>query len=158
MTNDAPQSVYDELAEIMERMGKFQKKLRNVRAELESLKPIQRITEKVREAAMKHFATTTSFVQGAISLSEPWFSQGYTFENFVRLTDWSGLSEEDREWIMGKQFENRIYENYKMFENKRVDERRCELNESRRKLEREIEILGETEDNLRLTFGIDLRT
>ena len=59
---------------------------------------------------------------------------------------------------MGKQFENRIYENYKMFENKRVDERRYELNESRRKLEREIEILGETEDNLRLTFGMELCT
>lgn len=157
MTNDAPQSVYDELAEIMERMGKFQKKLRNVRAELESLKPIQRITEKVREAAMKHFATTT-FVQGAISLSEPWFSQGYTFENFVRLTDWSGLSEQDRKEVTSKKSEKRIYENYKMFENKRVDERTHELNESRRKLEREIEILGETEDNLRLTFGIDLRT
>ena len=29
MTINVPQSVYDELAEIMERMGKFQKKLRN---------------------------------------------------------------------------------------------------------------------------------
>ena len=157
MTINVPQSVHDELAEIGERMGKFQGKLRNVRADLESLKPIQRITKKVREAAMKYFATTT-FVQGAIPLSEPWFSQGYTFENFVRLTDWSGLSEEDREWFMSKQFEKRIYENYKMFENKRVDERTRELNELRRKLEREIEILGETEDNLRLTFGMDLWT
>tara|TARA_R100000908_G_C3732234_1_gene131230 strand:+ start:519 stop:992 length:474 start_codon:yes stop_codon:yes gene_type:complete len=157
MTINVPQSVHDELAEIRERMGKFQEKLRNVRADLESLKPIQRITKKVREAAMKHFATTT-FVQGAIPLSEPWFSQGYTFENFVRLTDWSGLLEEDRKWFTSKQFEKRIYENYKMFENKRVDERRRELNESRRKLEREIEILGETEDNLRLTFGMELCT
>ena len=157
MTNDAPQSVYDELEEIAERMGKFQKKLRNVREKLDMMKPVLRVTKKVREAAMKHFATTT-FVQGAIPLSEPWFSQGYTFENFVRLTDWSGLLEEDREWFTSKQFEKKIYENYKMFENKRVDERRRELNESRRKLEREINVLGETEDNVRLTFGIDLRT
>ena len=157
MTINVPQSVHDELEEIGERMGKFQSELRNVRGELESLKPIQRITKKVREAAMKHFATTT-FVQGAIPLSEPWFSQGYTFENFVRLTDWSGLSEQDRKEVTSKKSEKRIYENYKMFENKRVDERRRELNESRRKLVREIEILGDTEDNLRLTFGMELCT
>ena len=155
MTDNVPQYVYDDLAKIRGCMSPSQEKLKNVKAELELLKPIQRITKKVKEAAMKHFATNT-FVQGAIPLSEPWFSQGYTFENFVRLTDWSGLLEEDRKEVTSKQYEKRIYEHYKMLENKRVDEIRRKLNELRKKLERQIEILGDIEDNLRLTFGIDL--
>jgi hypothetical protein len=151
MTNDAPQSVYDELAEIMERMGKIQKKLRNVRERLDRMKPIQRVTRKVREDAMKHFHTTTPWVDCI-------FSEGFSFEDYVRRIDWSRFSEQERKEITSKKFEKKIYEDYKMFKNKRVEERRRELNESRRKLEREIEILGETEDNVRLTFGMELCT
>ena len=149
MTDDVRQSVHDELAEIMERMGKIQEKLRNVRARLEMMKPVQRVTKKVREAAMKHFATNAPVFM-------PWVFQGYTFENYVRLTDWSGFSEQERKELTSKKFEKKIYEEYKMFENKRVDERTRELNELRMKLEREIDVLGETEDNLKLTFGIGL--
>ena len=151
MTNDAPQSVYDELEEIMERMGKIQKKLRNVRAKLDMMKPVLRVTRKVREDAMKHFHTTTPWVDCI-------FSEGFSFEDYVRRIDWSRFSEQERKEITSKKFEKKIYEDYKMFKNKRVDERTHELNELRRKLEREIEVLGETDDNLRLTFGIDLRT
>ena len=151
MTNDAPQSVYDELEEIAERMGKFQKKLRNVREKLDMMKPVLRVTKKVREAAMKHFHTTTPWVDCI-------FSEGFTFEDYVRRIDWSKFSEQERKEITSKKFEKKIYEDYKMFKNKCVDERTRELNELRRKLEKEIEILGETEDNLRLTFGMELCT
>ena len=151
MTNDAPQSVYDELAEIMERMGKFQKKLRNVRERLDRMKPIQRVTRKVREDAMKHFHTTTPWVDCI-------FSEGFSFEDYVRRIDWSRFSEQERKEITSKKFEKKIYEDYKMFKNKRIDAKTCELDELRMKLEREIEVLGETEDNLRLTFGMELCT
>ena len=147
MTINVPQSVYDELAEITRRMEKIREKLRNVREKLDMMKPVQNVTKKVREAAMKHFARTT-----------PWFKdifwEGFSFEDYVRLTDWSRFSEQERKEFTSEKFEKKIYEDYKMFENKRVDERTRELNELRMKFEREIDVLGETEDNLRLTFGI----
>ena len=152
MTINVPQSVHDDLAKIRERMGKFQEKLRNVRAKLDTMKPVQRVTKKVREAAMKHFARTT-----------PWFKdifwEGFSFEDYVRhIQKWSGFSEQERKELTSKKFEKMIYEEYKKFENERIEARTRELNESRRKLEKEIDILGETEDNLRLTFGMELWT
>ena len=147
MTVDVPQYVYDELEEITRRMRPIQEKLRNVREKLDMMKPVLRVTKKVREAAMKHFARTT-----------PWFKaifwEGFTFEDYVRHTDWSGFSEQERKEFTSKKFEKKIYEDYKMFENKRVDERMCKLNESRRKLEREIDVLGETAENWKLKFGL----
>ena len=146
MTINVPQSVHDDLAKIRERMRKFQEKLRNVREKLDTMKPVLRVTKKVREAAMKHFARTT-----------PWFKdiywEGFSFEDYVRLTDWSLFSEQERKELTSKKFEKMIYEEYKKFENERIEARTRELNESRRKLEKEIEFLGDTEDNLRLTFG-----
>ena len=151
MTINVPQSVHDDLAKIRERMRKFQEKLRNVREKLDTMKPVLRITKKVREAAMKHFARTT-----------PWFKdifwEGFSFEDYVRHTDWSLFSEEERKELTSKKFEKKIYEDYKKFENERIEARTRELNKSRRKLEGEIEFLGDTEDNLRLTFGMELWT
>ena len=142
MTINVPQSVHDELAEIRERMGKFQVKLKNVRERLDRMKPIQRVTRKVREDAMKHFHATTPWVDCI-------FSEGFSFEAYVRRIDWSRFSEQERKEITSKKFEKKIYEEYKKFENERIDARTRKLNESRRKLEREIEILEETEVNLR---------
>jgi hypothetical protein len=151
MTINVPQSVHDELAEIRERMGKFEKKMRNVMAELDMMKPVMRITKKVREAAMKHFSMTT-----------PWFKdifwEGFSFEDYVRLTDWSGFSEQECKELTSKKFEKKIYEDYKMFENERIDARMRKLNETGRKLERELEVLGATEENLMLSFGMELWT
>ena len=148
MTINVPQSVHDDLAKIRERMRKFQEKLRNVREKLDTMKPVLRITKKVREAAMKHFARTT-----------PWFKdifwEGFSFEDYVRHTDWSSFSEEERKELTSKKFEKKIYEDYKKFENERIEARTRELNKSRRKLEGEIEFLGDTEDNLMLTFGME---
>ena len=152
MTNDAPQSVYDELAEIMERMGKFQKKLRNVRAELESLKPIQRITEKVREAAMKHFTSHTPIFD--IDIFEEVDSGDATFENFVRLTNWAYLSRADRKELTSKKFEKKIYEEYKMFENHRIDVRRNEAMELKRNLDIEINDIRERQSYLRVHYNL----
>lgn len=146
MTINVPQSVHDELEEITRRMGPIQEKLRNVRENLDMMKPVQRVTKKFREAAMKHFARTT-----------PWFKaifwEGFSFEDYVRHIDWSEFSEQERKEFTSKKFEKKIYEDYKMFKNERIEARTRELNETRRKLEREIEILGDTEENLKLTFG-----
>jgi len=135
MTINVPQYVYDDL-EITRRMGKYHEKLRNVREKLDMMKPVQRVTKKVREAAMKRFARTT-----------PWFKaifwEGFTFEDYVRLTDWSRFSEQERKEFTSEKFEKKIYEDYKMFENERIDARTRKLNESRTKFEREIVMLLE---------------
>ena len=145
MTINVPQSVHDDLAKIRERMGKFQEKLRNVREKLDTMKPVLRVTKKVREAAMKHFARTT-----------PWFKdifwEGFSFEDYVRLTDWSLFSEQERKELTSKKFEKKIYEEYKMFENHRIDVRRNEAMELKRNLEIEINDMRERQSYLRVHY------
>ena len=150
--NDVPRTAHDELTEIMECLGKVQSELRVVRKSLDTLKPIQRITKKVREAAMKHFTSRMSILDIDIFKEFDW--EEATFENYVRLTNWEHTSPAEREELTSKKFEKKIYEDYKMFENRRIDARTRELNELRRKLESEIDELGAREDNLRLTFGL----
>lgn len=150
--NDVPQSAHDELTEIMECLRKVQSELRVVRKSLDTLKPIQRITKKVREAAMRHFTSRMSIIDIDIFKEFDW--EEATFENYVRLTNWENTSPAERKGLTSKKFEKKIYEDYKMFENRRIDARTRELNELRRKLESEIDELGAREDNLRLTFGL----
>ena len=120
--------------------------------ELDMMKPVMRVTKKVREAAMKHFTSRMSIIDIDIFKEFDW--EEATFENYVRLTNWENTSPAERKGLTSKKFEKKIYEDYKMFENQRIDARTRELNESRRKLESEIDELGEREDNLRLTFRL----
>jgi hypothetical protein len=53
-------------------------------------KPIQRMTKRVREEAMKHFAAFTPIFD--INVFEEVEAGEATFENYVRLTDFANLS------------------------------------------------------------------
>ena len=123
-----------------------------VKRTLTTLKPIQRITKKVRGAAMKHFTSHTPIFD--IDIFEEVDSGDATFENFVRLTNWAYLSSADRKELASKKFEKKIYDEYKMFENHRIDVRRNEAMELKRNLEIEIDDIRERQSYLRVHYNL----
>ena len=143
---------YDEWAQNEECLRRLLADLKVAKKSLTTLKPIQRMTKKVREAAMKHFTSHTPIFD--IDIFEEVESEDATFENFVRLTDWAYLSSADRKELTSKKFEKKIYEEYKMFENHRIDVRRNEVMELKRNLEIEISDVRERQSYLRVHYNL----
>ena len=79
-------------------------------------------------------------------------------EDSGRLKGWSGCSKQGCKELKRKKFEKKIYDDEKMFESERIDARMRKLKETGRKLERELGVLGATEENLMLSFGMELWT
>jgi hypothetical protein len=115
-------------------------------------KPIQRMTKKVREAAMRHFTAFTPIFD--INIFEETDSSEATFENYVRLTEWAYLSRVDRKELTSKKFEKKIYEDYKMLENHRIETRKSEAMELKRNLEIEIYDIRQRQDYLRVHYNL----
>jgi len=143
---------YDEWAQNEECLRRLLADMKVVNRSLTSLKTIQRITKKVRGAAMKHFTSHTPIFD--IDIFEEVDSGDATFENFVRLTNWEYLSRADRKELTSKKFEKKIYEEYKMFENHRIDVRRNEAMELKRNLEIEIDDIRERQSYLRVHYNL----
>ena len=143
---------YDEWAQNEECLRRLLADMKVVNRSLTTLKPIQRMTKKVREAAMKHFTSHTPIFD--IDIFEEVESEDATFENFVRLTNWAYLSSADRKELTSKKFEKKIYEEYKMFENHRIDVRRNEAMELKRNLEIEISDVRERQSYLRVHYNL----
>lgn len=143
---------YDEWAQNEECLRRLLADLKVAKKSLTTLKPIQRMTKKVREAAMKHFTSHTPIFD--IDIFEEVESEDATFENFVRLTNWAYLSSADRKELTSKKFEKKIYEEYKMFENHRIDVRRNEAMELKRNLEIEISDVRERQSYLRVHYNL----
>lgn len=143
---------YDEWAQNEECLRRLLADMKVVNRSLTTLKPIQRMTKKVREAAMKHFTSHTPIFD--IDIFEEVDSGDATFENFVRLTNWAYLSRADRKELTSKKFEKKIYEEYKMFENHRIDVRRNEAMELKRNLEIEIDDIRERQSYLRVHYNL----
>ncbi len=143
---------YDEWAQNEECLRRLLADMKVVNRSLTSLKTIQRITKKVREAAMKHFTSHTPIFD--IDIFEEVDSGDATFENFVRLTNWAYLSSADRKELTSKKFEKKIYDEYKMFENHRIDVRRNEAMELKRNLEIEIDDIRERQSYLRVHYNL----
>ena len=143
---------YDEWAQNEECLRRLLADMKVVNRSLTTLKPIQRMTKKVREAAMKHFTSHTPIFD--IDIFEEVDSGDATFENFVRLTNWAYLSRADRKELTSKKFEKKIYEEYKMFENHRIDVRRNEAMELKRNLEIEIDDIRERQSYLRVHYSL----
>jgi hypothetical protein len=101
---------------------------------------------------MKHFTSHTPIFD--IDIFEEVDSGDATFENFVRLTNWEYLSRADRKELTSKKFEKKIYEEYKMFENHRIDVRRNEAMELKRNLEIEIDDIRERQSYLRVHYNL----
>ena len=143
---------YDEWAQNEECLRRLLADMKVVNRSLTSLKPIQRMTKKVREAAMKHFTSHTPIFD--IDIFEEVDSGDATFENFVQLTNWEYLSRADRKELTSKKFEKKIYEEYKMFENHRIDVRRNEAIELKRNLDIEINDIRERQSYLRHHYNL----
>ena len=143
---------YDEWAQNEECLRRLLADMRIVKRTLTTLKPIQRITKKVRGAAMKHFTSHTPIFD--FDIFEEVDSGDATFENFVRLTNWAYLSSADRKELTSKKYEKKIYDEYKMFENHRIDVRRDEAMELKRNLEIEINDMRERQSYLRVHYNL----
>jgi hypothetical protein len=140
---------YDEWAQNEECLRRLLADLRIAKRTLTTLKPIQRMTKKVREAAMKRFASVTSLFDVDIFGSEE-----ATFENYVRMSDWSNFSPQARKNFTSKKYEKKIYDDYKMFENHRIGVRRDEAMELKRNLEIEINDMRERQNYLRVHYNL----
>ena len=140
---------YDEWAQNEECLRRLLADLRIAKRTLTTLKPIQRMTKKVREAAMKRFASVTSLFDVDIFGSEE-----ATFENYVRMSDWSNFSPQARKNFTSKKYEKKIYDDYKMFENHRIGVRRDEVMELKRNLEIEINDVRERQSYLRVHYNL----
>ena len=141
---------YDEWAQNEECLRRLLADLKVAKRTLAVLKPIQRITKKVRGAAMKHFTSHTPIFD--IDIFEEVDSEDATFENYVRLTNWVYLSSADRKELTSKKFEKKIYDEYKMFENHRIGVRQDEAMELKRNLEIEINDMRERQSYLRVHY------
>ena len=143
---------YDEWAQNEECLRRLLADLRIAKRTLTTLKPIQRMTKKVKGAAMKHFTSHTPIFD--MDIFEEVDSEDATFENYVRLTNWVHLSSADRKELTSKKFEKKIYDEYKMFENHRINSRRHDAMELKRNLEIEINDMRERQDYLRVHYNL----
>lgn len=148
---------YDEWAQNEECLRRLLADMKVAKRTLAVLKPIQRITKKVREAAMKHFATHSPIFDVNVfyqNRSADGVHAEATFENYVQLSDWTNFSPQERKELTSKKFEKKIYEEYKMFENRRVDVGRLEVMELKRNLEIEINDMRERQSYLRVHYNL----
>ena len=148
---------YDEWAQNEACLRRLLADLKVAKRTLAVLKPVQRITKKVREAAMKHFATHSPIFDVNVfyqNRSADGVHAEATFENYVQLSDWSNFSPQERKELTSKKFEKKIYEEYKMFENRRVDVGRLEVTELKRNLEIEINDMRERQSYLRVHYNL----
>src|SRR6056300_1171391 len=143
---------YDEWAQNEECLRRLLADLKVTKRSLTALKPIQRMTKKVKGAAMKHFTSHTPIFD--MDIFEEVDSGDATFDNYVRLTNWVYLSSADRKELTSKKFEKKIYDEYKMFENHRIGVRRDEVMELKRNLEIEINDVRERQSYLRVHYNL----
>jgi hypothetical protein len=148
---------YDEWAQNEECLRSLLNELKVTNRLLTGLKPIQRITRKVKEAAMKHFAVCTPIFDVNvfyINRSVDGVHAEATFENYVRLSDWSNFSPQERKELTSKKFEKKIYQEYKVFENESIVVKKNRLVEVKRNLEREISEKRERQAELRVRHNL----
>jgi hypothetical protein len=148
---------YDEWTQNEESLRRLLADLKVAKSALRTLKPINRITKKVKEAAMKHFATFTPIFDVNVfyqNRSEDGVNAEATFENYVQLSDWSEFSPQERKELTSKKFEKKIYEEYKIVENHRIEEKRNEAMELKSNLEIEINDVRERQSYLRVHYNL----
>jgi hypothetical protein len=148
---------YDEWSQNEEALRRLLADLKVAKTVIRVSKPIQRITKSVRESAMKHFATYNRIFDYNVfyvNQSADGVHAEATFENYVRLTDWSEFSEQERKELTSKKFEKKIYNDYKMFENDRIETKKNEALELKRNLEIEIDDIRERQNYLRVHYNL----
>ena len=143
---------YDEWTQNEDMIRRLLADLKIAKSSLRTLKPIQRNTMKVREAAMRHFTSHTPILD--MDIFDENETDEATFENYVRITNWANFSPADRKEYTSKKFEKQIYENYKMVENHRIERLISESRELRRNLEIEISDVRDRQSYLRVHYNL----
>jgi hypothetical protein len=143
---------YDEWTQNEDMIRRLLADLKIAKSSLRTLKPIQRNTKKVREAAMRHFTSHTPILD--MDIFDENETDEATFENYVRITNWANFSPADRKEYTSKKFEKHIYENYKMVENHRIERLISEARELRRNLEIEISDVRDRQSYLRVHYNL----
>ena len=119
---------------------------------LRILKPIQRMTKNHRECAMRYFTARTPILD--MDIFDGNEIDEATFENYVRLTEWSNFSPAERKEYTSKKFEKSIYEDYKTRENSIIQRLIDDSRELKRNLEIEISDVRERQDYLRHHYNL----
>ena len=143
---------YDEWIQTQGMIRGLSADLKIAKTSLRTLKPIQRITKKVRDGAMRHFSASTPILD--MDIFEENVLDEATFENYVRITEWANFSPADRKEYTSKKFEKKIYEDYKIFENYRIARLIDESRELKRNLEIEISDLRDRQNYLRAYYNL----
>src|SRR5210317_1504081 len=143
---------YDEWTQNEECLRRLLADLRVAKRTLTTLKPIQRNTKKVKEAAMRYFTSHTPLLD--IDIFDGNERDEPTFENYVLITNWANFSPADRKEYTSKKFEKKIYDEYKMVENHRIERLMSETGELKRNLEIEIADVRERQSYLRHHYNL----
>jgi len=78
---------YDEWTQNEDMIRRLLADLKIAKTSLRTLKPIQRITKKVRDGAMRHFSASTPILD--MDIFDENETDEATFENYVRITEWA---------------------------------------------------------------------
>ena len=133
---------YEEWSQNEESLRRLLADLRVANRELRTLKPIQRITKKIKEIALKSYCRQSNFY--------PEEMNEWTFERFAEIAARHNWPESSR----NKRFERTIYENYRIFENRQIERKRNEALELKRNLENEISFIRDRQDYLRVNYNL----
>ena len=133
---------YDEWVQNEECLRRLLDDLKVAERSIRILKPIQRITKKIKEEALKSFCRQTNFYPSEMN--------EWTFERFAEIATRHNWPENNTD----KRFERTIYENYRVFENRQVERKRNEVTELMRNLESEISDLRDRQAYLRVHYNL----
>lgn len=133
---------YDEWVQNEDCLRRLLDDLRVADRTLRTLKPIQRITRRVREDALRSYCRQANFYPDEMN--------EWTFEKFAEIATRHNWPENNRD----KRFERTIYENYRVSENLMTERKKNEAMELKRNLEREISDMRDRQAYLRVHYNL----
>ena len=110
------------------------------------------MTKNHRECAMRYFTARTPILD--MDIFDGNEIDEATFENYVRLTEWSNFSPAERKEYTSKKFEKSIYDDYKTRENSIIQRLIDDSRELKRNLEIEISDVKDRQDYLRHHYNL----
>lgn len=123
--------------------------LKFTESKLKTVKPLQRSTKKVKEAAIKQYCEGFYNVPNLAT---------YTFQNLIKSPEWADIlrvaSSESVQYYKSKHFEKELYEDYKRVENYRIESHISSMRELKRNLEIEIDDVRDRQDYLQSNYSL----
>ena len=133
---------YDEWTQNEECLRRLLADLKVAKQTLKKLKPIQRITKRIKVDALKAYCRQANFYPDEM---DEW-----TFERFAEIAASHDWPESSRD----KRFERSIYENYRILENRLMERKKNDMLELKRNLEIEINDVRERQNYMRVHYNL----